>query len=361
VLLLPLAVIMLGLAIKHGPTERSRLLAAIDRQPTPKYPAVAPPLHLPGEIRLARMELPAAAPHLDLPGELRLPPLHMATSTPDFALPGEIRFAEIALANNAPSIPSPPPEQSPALANLEIVAPARTPMTRVAASQCEPVQPPLPATAQEQLDPGRRLAAAAVAQAADVVVYSAKYQRIAFPGGDVSAFYGVCTDVVIRAYRSIGIDLQHLVQAARTRPGGDANIEHRRVEALRTFFDRAKVSLPASLDAEAYLPGDVVTYHRPQNRSSTSHIAIVTDVLAPSGRPMIVHNRGWGVQLEDALFVDRITGHYRFLAQGTMPQLLAAFGSGRRGLARENAIRTTARETASTLRTAAVQSQAAPR
>ena len=64
--------------------------------------------------------------------------------------------------------------------------------------------------------------------------------------------------------------------------------------------------------AEDYQPGDIVTYHRPQNQHSRSHIAIVSDRLGPSGRPMIVHNRGWGPQLEDGLFVDEITGHYRF-------------------------------------------------
>lgn len=81
---------------------------------------------------------------------------------------------------------------------------------------------------------------------------------------------------------------------------------------LRSFLTRAGAGLVPSPDAEAYLPGDIVTYHRPQNRSSVTHIAIVTGIIAPSGRPMIVHKRGWGVQVEDALFVDRITGHYRY-------------------------------------------------
>jgi hypothetical protein len=158
---------------------------------------------------------------------------------------------------------------------------------------------------------GRALAAAAAEQLDSLVIYNPRYQRIAYPLGDVSPLYGVCTDVVVRAYRRLGIDLQALVQ--ETRSGrGDRNIDHRRVEVLRKFLARHGESLPITDVAEDYRPGDIVTYYRPQNRASNAHIAIVTDRLAPSGRLMIVHNRGWGPQLEDALFVDKITGHYRF-------------------------------------------------
>ena len=83
-------------------------------------------------------------------------------------------------------------------------------------------------------------------------------------------------------------------------------------EVLRRFFARQGESLPITAFAEDYLPGDIVTYYRPQNRRNRSHIAIVSAMVAPSGRPMIVHNRGWGPQIEDALFVDQITGHYRY-------------------------------------------------
>ena len=75
---------------------------------------------------------------------------------------------------------------------------------------------------------------------------------------------------------------------------------------------------------EDYKPGDIVTYYRPFSRVSNSHIAIVTDILAPTGRPMIVHNRGYGPQLEDALFVDRITGHYRYHGPGVQHAPLVA-------------------------------------
>lgn len=163
---------------------------------------------------------------------------------------------------------------------------------------------------------GLLLAQAARAQTQDLVIYSARYQSIAYPLGDLHAMYGACTDVVIRAYRALGVDLQQLVQRAQA-GSGDRNIDHRRTETLRRFFTRAGASLPVSGFPEDYKPGDIVTYHRPFSRVSSSHIAIVSDVLAPTGRPMIVHNRGWGPQLEDALFVDRITGHYRYIGPTT--------------------------------------------
>ena len=166
---------------------------------------------------------------------------------------------------------------------------------------------------------GRRLAAAAVAQTEDLVIYTARYQPMAYPMGDVMPLHGACIDVVIRAYRTLGIDLQEEIQ--RGRPSrGDTNIDHRRTENMRRFLERAGASLPITSYPEDYKPGDIVTYHRPFSRISTSHIAVVTDVLAASRRPMIVHNRGYGPQLEDALFVDRITGHYRYSG----PPLVAA-------------------------------------
>lgn len=158
---------------------------------------------------------------------------------------------------------------------------------------------------------GLKLAEAARVQTEQFVVYNDAYRQISYPMGDVPSLFGVCTDVIVRAYRAVGIDLQSLVQ--QTKSGkGDRNIDHRRTEVLRNFFERQGASLPITSFAEDYLPGDIVTYHRPQNDHSRSHIAMVSAVLAPSGRPMIIHNRGWGPQLEDGLFVDQITGHYRF-------------------------------------------------
>ena len=185
---------------------------------------------------------------------------------------------------------------------------------------------PLAPDAALLADPARfglALSAAAKAQTSDLVIYNAQYMTIAYQRGDVPALFGVCTDVVIRAYRSLDIDLQELVHESR--PGGsDKNIDHRRTELLRKFFATYGEQLAATPYIEDYHPGDIVTYYRPQNKSSTAHIAVVTDVVAPSGRPMIAHNRGWGVQLEDALFVDQMTGHYRF--RGTIGGTAVARG-----------------------------------
>jgi hypothetical protein len=158
---------------------------------------------------------------------------------------------------------------------------------------------------------GLALAAAARSQLSEFVIYNDRYTRLKYPMGDVHPMYGVCTDVVIRAYRALGLDLQELVQKTKT-GSGDPNIDHRRVDTLRKFFSRFGESLPITTFAEDYKPGDIVTYWRPQNRHSRTHIAVVSDVTGPSGRPLIIHNRGWGPQQEDGLFVDEITGHYRF-------------------------------------------------
>jgi uncharacterized protein YijF (DUF1287 family) len=165
---------------------------------------------------------------------------------------------------------------------------------------------------------GLRLAEAAQSQVGAFVVYNDSYRSISYPMGDVPPFFGVCTDVVIRAYRALGFDLQALVHQARS-GGGDTSIDHRRTEILRRFFAREGESLPVTSFAEDYRPGDIVTYYRPQNRRSRTHIAIVSAVVAPSGRPMIIHNRGWGPALEDALFVDEITGHYRYRGPKSPP------------------------------------------
>jgi len=158
---------------------------------------------------------------------------------------------------------------------------------------------------------GLRLAKAAESQVGGFVIYNDAYRNISYPMGDVNRLFGVCTDVVVRAYRTLGLDLQALVYEARAGTG-DKSIDHRRTEILRRFFAARGENLPVTTFPEDYRPGDIVTYHRPQNRGARAHIAIVSSVMAPSGRLMIVHNRGWGPELEDALFVDQITGHYRY-------------------------------------------------
>ncbi len=133
---------------------------------------------------------------------------------------------------------------------------------------------------------------------------------------------GVCTDVVIRSYRAVGIDLQELVHEdiqkyfsaypknwSLRKP--DTNIDHRRIPNLKTFFSRHGKALSVSQQASDYKPGDIVTWMLPRN---LPHIGIVTDQFVPNTtRPMIVHNIGQGPQLEDMLFQYKITGHYRYL------------------------------------------------
>ena len=155
------------------------------------------------------------------------------------------------------------------------------------------------------------------------VTYDGSYRQISFPGGDVPNNIGVCTDVVIRAYRRLGIDLQERVNHDMRqhffaypnlpkwnlyRP--DTNIDHRRVLNLQVFFKRQGASLPISLVANDYLPGDLVTWNI---RPGMPHIGIVTPkVSKDKKRPLIVHNIGEGPQLEDILFTMEITGHYRY-------------------------------------------------
>ncbi|KAB2846565.1 MAG: DUF1287 domain-containing protein [Hyphomicrobiaceae bacterium] len=168
---------------------------------------------------------------------------------------------------------------------------------------------------------GEKLAAAAFEQTKKDVTYDPRYVRISYPMGDVPEHLGVCTDVVIRAYRVFGIDLQQLVQTTRSGTG-DTNIDHRRVIILRKFLEKHGQSLPVSAFPEDYKPGDLVTYFKPYGRTSKFHIAIVSDRLTPDARPLIIHNRGYGAKLEDALFRERITGHYRF--EGMLDDKVAA-------------------------------------
>jgi uncharacterized protein YijF (DUF1287 family) len=176
--------------------------------------------------------------------------------------------------------------------------------------------------AQAQPEPLQaRLVAAALERTTHQVTYDGSYRAIPYPGGDVPDHLGVCTDLVIRSYRAVGIDLQRAVHedmaaAFPSYPGlwgltaPDPNIDHRRVPNLRTFFHRHGLSLEPSDDPGAYLPGDIVTWRLAGNQP---HIGLVTHHLAPeSNRPLIVHNIGAGPRLEDMLFRYAITGHYRY-------------------------------------------------
>lgn len=185
-----------------------------------------------------------------------------------------------------------------------------------------------------------RLVEAAMERTRHIVVYDGSYYRIPYPGGDVPEGVGVCTDVVIRSYRAIGIDLQVLVHQDMTahfdaypskRIWGltepDSNIDHRRVPNLQTFFERNGVSLAVTGETADYLPGDLVTWMLPGN---LPHIGIVTgEIDMESKRPLIVHNIGAGPKREDILFKYPVTGHYRYFPRPA-PEYTQDSGLGRR-------------------------------
>lgn len=167
-----------------------------------------------------------------------------------------------------------------------------------------------------------QLVVAAVERPNHRVQYDGAYYQIAYPNGDVPADRGACTDEIVRAYRAVGVDLQkevHEDMAANfavypTRFGlkqPDANIDHRRVPNLMTFFARKGKQLPVTQNAADYAPGDIVTWDL---GAGQTHIGLVVDVPAEDEptRYQIMHNIGAGPQLQDALFAWPITGHYRY-------------------------------------------------
>ncbi len=169
----------------------------------------------------------------------------------------------------------------------------------------------------------KRLAKAAIEITKDRVVYDAAYVRIPYPKGDVPSDRGVCTDVIIRAYRKLGIDLQKEVHVdmkanfskypSQKRWGlksTDTNIDHRRVPNLQVFFSRKGIVKKITNNPDDYSPGDIVTWNLP---NGMTHIGIVIDRKSKDGkRPLIVHNIGRGQVIEDCLFSFKITGHYQY-------------------------------------------------
>jgi len=156
-------------------------------------------------------------------------------------------------------------------------------------------------------------------QATQDVTYDGSYRSIPYPNGDVPANIGVCTDVIIRAYRAIDVDLQVLVHEdmlankseydkRRYSPVVDSNIDHRRCPNLRTFFTRQGAKLPISKSGADYLPGDIVFWD-----IAAGHVGMVVDKkVAGTNRYYVVHNIGGGPQEEDFLFGGKIVDHYRW-------------------------------------------------
>jgi uncharacterized protein len=167
----------------------------------------------------------------------------------------------------------------------------------------------------------QRLADSALTLTQQQVIYDPTYFKIGYPNGDVPANRGVCTDVVVRAYRKLGIDLQKKVHedmrsnfSKYPQKWGlrqpDKNIDHRRVPNLMTFFARHDAVKPITTNAKDYLPGDIVCWNP---GGTLTHIGIVSAKKSNDGqRYLIVHNMGAGQVLEDCLFVFNIIGHYRY-------------------------------------------------
>ncbi len=167
------------------------------------------------------------------------------------------------------------------------------------------------------------LVSAAIERTQHDVIYDGEYRSISYPNGDVPSSIGVCTDVVIRSYRALGVDLQVLVHEdmtvafdeypsnriwGLTKP--DRNIDHRRVPNLQRFFERHGEAMEISDNPLDYSPGELVTWKVAGN---LPHIGVVTDRISEvSGRALIAHNIGRGPELEDMLFEYPITGRYRY-------------------------------------------------
>ncbi len=152
--------------------------------------------------------------------------------------------------------------------------------------------------------------------------YDPNYVVIAYPNGDVPIETGVCTDVVIRAFRNANIDLQKEVHEDMAADfaaypnkwnlkSPDKNIDHRRVPNLQRFFTRRGKSLPITQNGEDYKPGDIVSWDL--DGKGMTHIGLVSNIYNENTkRHSIIHNIGSGANLEDRIFDWKITGHYRY-------------------------------------------------
>lgn len=184
-----------------------------------------------------------------------------------------------------------------------------------------------PTAAAKPGSPALALVEAAREQVGVTVRYDGSYQRLDYPMGDVAEETGVCTDVIIRALRRCGHDLQKLVHEdmrrafpsypqnwGLSRP--DRNIDHRRVPNLKRYFFRQQMRLPLPADPAAALdrfkPGDFVTCTVPPH---LPHIMIISDRTNARGVPLVIHNIGRGTREEDRLLSFPLTGHYRWFSQ----------------------------------------------
>jgi uncharacterized protein YijF (DUF1287 family) len=172
-----------------------------------------------------------------------------------------------------------------------------------------------------QDDFAQKLDKAAIEVTKQKVTYDPTYFRIDYPNGDVPSDKGVCTDVIIRIYRKLGIDLQKEVHEDMSSnfnkypknwglKSTDTNIDHRRVPNLMVFFSRHGQVKKISSVPDDYIPGDIVTWDL---GGGIPHIGLVINKKSNDNkRFLIVHNIGRGQQIEDCLFSYKITGHYTY-------------------------------------------------
>jgi len=190
----------------------------------------------------------------------------------------------------------------------------------------QPLKPPesetevraLPANSSPKL---KLIIDGAIDQVGKTTSYDPSYQSLEYPNGDVPIETGVCSDVIVRAFRKASIDLQKEVHEDMksnfsTYPtkwgltGTDRNIDHRRVPNLQTYFARKGKEIASTGNADTFLPGDIVTWDL---GGGVDHVGIMTNVwYKPTRRYLIAHNIGAGTRMEDVLFAWKITGHYRY-------------------------------------------------
>lgn len=166
-----------------------------------------------------------------------------------------------------------------------------------------------------------RLADSAFTLTKQKVQYDPAYFVLSYPNGDVPPNKGVCTDVVIRAYRKLGIDLQKEVHEDMKAnfnkypknwglKSPDKNIDHRRVPNLMTFFSRFGKVKSMTQNPSDYKTGDIVCWDL---GGGITHIGIVSKKKTSDGqRHLIIHNIGAGQVIEDCLFNFKIIGHYQY-------------------------------------------------
>ncbi len=283
--------------------------------PAPTY-APAAPIH-----QVAARPAPVYAPAPAAPA-----PIHAAPAAPEsYVAAGPRRLGEMApvrdRADGQASGGSAAPRRAGRYRTIDgdLSAPVPQELRRVAS-----LGPTAPARGYG-FDPGMgpRLVEAARAQTRSPVRYDGAYVKIAYPWGDVPGDTGVCTDVLVRAYRQMGFDFQQMMhedmrQAFSYYPSAeiyglkepDPNIDHRRVVNMEAFLERHAQNLTPTRNPQDYQPGDIVSW---RISGTQPHMGIVSDKRDErTGVPYVIHNIGAGVKEENMLFLSPPVGHYRF-------------------------------------------------